>query len=172
VLWYCSPTVLVTIWWLLHLCIADVVNLKMRLKRTNLLWMVYIGKIWMWKHPWYCITTLSSLLALATLGDATQIGLLLFLDMSPKVAKASAVSCPCRWRQQHRYRVTFANVNKALHCSIKHKRKKGLKGLCLIIQERFEALGGFEVLLQNDVIRTFKELLQSTLSNFLPFVTE
>jgi hypothetical protein len=144
----------------------------MRLKHTSLLWMVYIGKICMRKHPRYCVTTLPSLLALATLGGATQIGLFLFLVASPKVAKASAVSCRCRWRQRHRYRVTFANVNTALHCSIKHKTKKGLKGLCLIVQERFEALGGFEVLLQNDVIRTFKELLQSTLSNFLPFVTE
>jgi hypothetical protein len=109
---------------------------------------------------------------LATLGGTTQIGLFLFLVASPKVAKANAVSCRCRWRQQQRYRVTFANVNKALQCSIKHKTRKGLKCLCLIVQERFEALGGFEVLLQNDVVRTLEELLQSTLSNFLPFVTE
>jgi hypothetical protein len=35
------------------------------------------------------------LLALATLGDATQIGFFLFLAASPKVAKASTVSCRC-----------------------------------------------------------------------------
>ncbi len=35
------------------------------------------------------------LLALATLGNATQIGLFLFLVLSPKVAKASTVSCRC-----------------------------------------------------------------------------
>jgi hypothetical protein len=35
------------------------------------------------------------LLTLATLGDTTQIGLFLFLVMSPKVAKASTFSCRC-----------------------------------------------------------------------------
>ncbi len=35
------------------------------------------------------------LLALATLGDETQIGLFLFLASLPKVAKASTVPCRC-----------------------------------------------------------------------------
>ncbi len=55
------------------------------------LWMVYNGKICMRKCLRYRITILPSLLALATLGGATQIGLFLFLVASPKVAKASAV---------------------------------------------------------------------------------
>jgi hypothetical protein len=47
------------------------------------------------------------LLALATLGDVTQIGLFLFLVMLPKVAKTSTVTLPkvtvaCRFRQQFR----------------------------------------------------------------------
>ncbi len=36
-------------------------------------------------------------LALATLGDVTQIGLFLFLVLLPKVAKASTISCRCLW---------------------------------------------------------------------------
>jgi hypothetical protein len=71
--------------------------------------MVYIGEIFTRKTP----ATSPSLLALATLGGAIQIGLFIFLVMKPKVAKASAVSCRFRWQQRHRYRVTFANVNTA-----------------------------------------------------------
>ncbi len=33
---------------------------------------------------------------------------------TPKVTKASTVSCRFRWRQQQRYHITFANVNMAL----------------------------------------------------------
>jgi hypothetical protein len=40
------------------------------------------------------------LLSLATLDDATQIGLFLFLVALPKVAKATTVSCRCRFRLQ------------------------------------------------------------------------
>ncbi len=40
-------------------------------------------------------TVTAKLLALATLGGTTQIGLFLFLVASPKVAKASIVSCRC-----------------------------------------------------------------------------
>ncbi len=78
-----------------------------------LLRMVYIGKICMQKCPWYCVVISPSLLALATLGGVTQIGLFLFLVALPKVAKASAVSCRCSWWQRHHYCVTFANANMA-----------------------------------------------------------
>jgi len=54
------------------------------------------------------------LLALATLGDATQIGLFLFLVASPKVAKASTVmTVACRCCQQFCF-TNFANVNDSL----------------------------------------------------------
>jgi len=39
-----------------------------------------------------------SLLALATLGDETQIGFFLFFVASPEVAKASNASCSCHHR--------------------------------------------------------------------------
>jgi hypothetical protein len=54
------------------------------------------------------------LLALATLGDATQIGLFLFLVVSPKVAKASTVmTVKCCCRQRFCF-ANFANVNNSL----------------------------------------------------------
>jgi len=37
---------------------------------------------------------------------------------TPKVAKASTVSCHCRWRQRQHYLITFANVNTALKTTI------------------------------------------------------
>ncbi len=64
--------------------------------------------------------TSTVVLALATLGDATQIGLYLFFVVSPKVAKASTVSCSCRSRCRQRYRLTFANVNTACLYNAKH----------------------------------------------------
>jgi hypothetical protein len=54
------------------------------------------------------------LLALATMGDVTQIGLFLFLVASPKVAKARTVmTVACRCRQQFCF-TNFANVNDPL----------------------------------------------------------
>jgi hypothetical protein len=64
--------------------------------------------------------TSTIVLALATLGDATQIGLYLFFVVSPKVANASTVSCSCRSRCRQRYRLTFANVNTACLYNAKH----------------------------------------------------
>ena len=49
-------------------------------------------------------------LALATLGDVTKIETILSYVAPPKVAKASTVSCHCRWH----YGACFANGNTAL----------------------------------------------------------
>jgi hypothetical protein len=75
--------------------------------------MIYIGEICMRKRLRYHVAILPSLLALATLGGATQIGSSLFVSQrlrSPQgMYKNVAVMCHCHWR----YRATFANVNTA-----------------------------------------------------------
>jgi hypothetical protein len=55
-----------------------------------------------------------ALLALATLGDPTQIGLVLFCVLSTKVAKASTVvtaTCRCHQLFYLDFFINFANVN-------------------------------------------------------------
>jgi hypothetical protein len=66
-----------------------------------------------WRRLWDNTDNSDShyLLALATLGNATQIGLFLFLVASPKVAKASTViTVACRCRRGFHF-ANFANVN-------------------------------------------------------------
>jgi hypothetical protein len=53
-------------------------------------------------------------LALATLGDATQIGLFLFMSLCPRWPRQVSNDCRCH---QH-YSVTFANVNDPLRLII------------------------------------------------------
>jgi hypothetical protein len=58
------------------------------------------------------------LLAFATLGDTTQIGLLLFLVKSPKVAKACTImTVTCCCRKQFCF-ANLANVNDPLQFSV------------------------------------------------------
>ncbi len=56
------------------------------------------------------VTATHIVLALATLGDATQIGLFLFLSL----CQGKCNMCRCRRRYRGRHRVTFANVNDPL----------------------------------------------------------
>jgi hypothetical protein len=76
--------------------------------------MIYIGEICMQKHPQYRVAILPSLLALATLVSATQIGSFLFRSQRPRWRQSKyknvAVACRCRWH----YHATFANVNTAV----------------------------------------------------------
>ncbi len=60
------------------------------------------------------VTATRIVLALATLGDATQIGLFLFMSLCPRWPRQVSNGCRCRWH----YRVTFANVNNPLCRSI------------------------------------------------------
>jgi hypothetical protein len=71
------------------------------------LWIVYIGEVckqncWRQRHE--------TVLAFATLGDTTRNRNNSICVMPPKVAKASAVLCCCRWH----YRAYFTNGNTAL----------------------------------------------------------
>jgi hypothetical protein len=55
-------------------------------------------------------TAIHIVLSLATLGDATQIGLFLFMSLCPRWPRQVSNDCHCHWH----YRVTFANVNDPL----------------------------------------------------------
>jgi hypothetical protein len=63
---------------------------------SQMLWIVYIGEVCERNHQWQRQQRHETVLGLATLGDVTQMGLFLFFVASPKVAKASTVSCSCR----------------------------------------------------------------------------
>ncbi len=56
------------------------------------------------------MTAIHIVLALATLGDATQIGLFLFMPLCPRWPRQVSNDCCCR----RHYSVTFANVNDPL----------------------------------------------------------
>ncbi len=54
--------------------------------------------------------TVTIVLALATLGNATQIGSFLFMSLHPRWSRQASSDCCCG----RRYCVTFANVNTTL----------------------------------------------------------
>ncbi len=61
------------------------------------------------------VTATSIVLALATLGDAAQIGLFLFMSLCPRWPRQVSNDCRCR---QH-YRLTLTNVNDPLAWSLR-----------------------------------------------------
>ncbi len=61
------------------------------------------------------VTVIHIVLALATLGDVTLIGLFLFMSICPRWPRQVSNDCYCRWC----YRITFANVNDPLSFAAK-----------------------------------------------------
>jgi hypothetical protein len=61
------------------------------------------------------VTAIRIVLALATLGDVTQMGLFLFLSLHPRCPRQVSNDCRCR----QRYHITFTNVNDPLSFAAK-----------------------------------------------------
>jgi hypothetical protein len=88
------------------------------------------------------------LLALATLGNTTQIGLFLFLVTSPKVDKASTVrTVTCRCHRQFCF-ANFANVNDPSQWNI-------IKIMVTYFNEKMWFFSKYQVSSGNDISRTF-----------------